>query len=1625
MCRDGLSTGSALLGAKIWPDSPEYVTELGRELQYRAPIHEAKLRGLTIKQLRRVEDYAEKLCPRWHDGPLGGQGTQSLAAAALTFHEVNAWLVKPSTKNMCCSFVELLMFKGQAADWFIIHCWDSKIQDLSLCCECHQRARGLPETSTFWVPPYAIRQHAKDRELGASLADSGFHRAMSAVKGALMMLHPTVNSNLGCSKPLDRAWCLLEAYLALDLRSGSGTAARAQAGARPFVLDLVSPTGSEAAVLMDGLSEAEQREERNYPGEGRRKQVRRDHGFPPAALQGGPEVRFQAAEVTGDLEHSGLLKLLESRGDSKARVGHQKLAENVNDRLRAFFAACTLRLAAGPPCDAEALPLQRALGTGCADDASLELLVPGAQAGVIAAGLPEHLRHLSLDIAPGTASDDVLLAAAAALRGTPSLRAFALHADSCDDVGVVGLRRLTESLPRSLAEFSLHFDDAGSFGSPAAEALCEALPKELQCFDLDVRAPCWAMQLPGTTCAPTGGALAPLIWSPALRRRLASMLLVFSWEAQCKPGRRFCVEAAILREEREISRRVLLAVETSSAAPSAQSETFLLDHVDNRFVAELQAGDRLVLSYRLNGADDESVSIRDLRCSLRFLAGDGRVIGASPTEPREMLLTALRSGAASGRLQLSVPRPLRLRINEDLRPICLALQANHSVVDLCLSGTVLETVGARLLAATLRENATVQRLHLERCKLGAEGCCCVAEALHENKSLRELSLKENYVAVGGARALAAALKAGANATLEFLDLAGNALDVAGARALAAALAENDGVKTLSLRGNSLRCRGAGEIAKALAANRQLTVLDVGSNAIGDDGAGSLAEALLVNRGLCELNLSDNRVSMASHAAPKLLRALAHSGTPFRRLSLENNVLEGFEAGHALAALLGGEGEEDARQHAVQCPLELRLKHNALRPEGASELARVLRWCALRILGLEGCRLGTIGGVAVACALKDNRCLLQLLLPGNGLGPEVARALAEALIENRTLEHLDLDKNYLGSRGAQDLAEALVTNRSLKSLSMSSNDLDDMGASDIAAALRDNVLSALHTLRLARNCLGYEAARAISETLLANRTLAVLDMSHNALGKEGALALSEALRDQRSFLRELHLQSTSLETQGVEALGAALETNRQLKLVDLSSNLAGASAAQALGRALQLNDALKIVLLRGMSLGSSGCEAIAAALAENVTLEVLNLSGNHVGVGVLALASALQRNRALLSLDLRQNALPGEVTEALASAASTHRRLRQIELDGNPELKVVDGCRSASATTSLASSLWRNRALTLGSRTSVLASGLPRSLTTLRLNFSNCPDVSDEDLYQLALAFGEQLRVLQLGLDGCLQISDAGVRKIAESLPAALADFRLGLVSCLKVSGEGLVAVVLHLPESLKLLSVDARCTAASAAGFAKTLDLTAATSWREALRTDSRAQCGRGVQRDHTMSKEEVIRALLRSYKVPWKPAGGRSRQGGEVLCEPSATPQGFETTARRAYFPFANAWSGSAPSENGSSGGLAAGSGSSIPWAPPPRRASTGSATSEACSRSWAPEPPKVPPPRASRPQSARGVRRGSYAKSEASSCQSFGVPMAWSSSGSASIGSFAAPRSPQRPMSASARGGSRARMR
>ncbi|KAI9995601.1 hypothetical protein PInf_012666 [Phytophthora infestans] len=150
--------------------------------------------------------------------------------------------------------------------------------------------------------------------------------------------------------------------------------------------------------------------------------------------------------------------------------------------------------------------------------------------------------------------------------------------------------------------------------------------------------------------------------------------------------------------------------------------------------------------------------------------------------------------------------------------------------------------------------------------------------------------------------------------------------------------------------------------------------------------------------------------------------------------------------------------------------------------------------------------------------------------------------------------------------------------------------------------------------------------------------AVLDYSNSYLGDDKFIQIIEKAR-LTSVPTRLDLRGNCFEAGAARELAALLRTFHNVVAISLEWNNVGLldQGVEALASALEVDKRLLILDLRNNNIGPEGAKALAKALRINRTLRQLDLRWNEIGnPGVLAFREALQSNHSLLTLELMGN-----------------------------------------------------------------------------------------------------------------------------------------------------------------------------------------------------------------------------------------------------------------------------------------------------------------------------------------------------------------------------------------------------
>ncbi|XP_028820887.1 NACHT, LRR and PYD domains-containing protein 3-like isoform X1 [Denticeps clupeoides] len=320
--------------------------------------------------------------------------------------------------------------------------------------------------------------------------------------------------------------------------------------------------------------------------------------------------------------------------------------------------------------------------------------------------------------------------------------------------------------------------------------------------------------------------------------------------------------------------------------------------------------------------------------------------------------------------------------------------------------------------------------------------------------------------------------------------------------------------------------------------------------------------------------------------------------------------------------------------ASSCLTEMDLSVNDLEDSGAMHLSQALLddHSKVKTLKLWGCKLTDQSCAALVPALKcGSSRLTKLNLSDNELHDSGTNLLSDALADPRCkLEKLQLENCKVTDQSCTDLASALWSDSSrMKELMLRNNQLKDSGVELLSKALEQPHCQ-LETLQLQGCQLTARSCEALSTVLRSDSSrLTELDLSDNDLLDPGVELLSAALDDPGCKLEKLQLQGCKLTARSCETLSTVLRSvSSRLTELDLSDNDLRDSGVKRLSAALQdPRCKLQKLQLRECNLASPSCGALASAIQSNSDLKELNLSGNNLqNSGAKRLLRALREPR---------------------------------------------------------------------------------------------------------------------------------------------------------------------------------------------------------------------------------------------------------------------------------------------------------------------------------------------------------------------------------------------------------------
>lgn len=268
-----------------------------------------------------------------------------------------------------------------------------------------------------------------------------------------------------------------------------------------------------------------------------------------------------------------------------------------------------------------------------------------------------------------------------------------------------------------------------------------------------------------------------------------------------------------------------------------------------------------------------------------------------------------------------------------------------------------------------------------------------------------------------------------------------------------------------------------------------------------------------------------------------------------------------------------------------------------------------------------------GAASLAKLLSQIPKLESLNLQGNSIEIDGAKDLAASIKDNTALEYINLNNNEIQTDGVLQLIHILFINKNLKELHIADNKINHDGISGIMSVLgwHNNTLEVLNLDNAHYDSIGQEIAIHIAKMLQSNQGLEKLSLRKHDINSEGLYIMTEHLLD-NNRLRILDLSCNKLNFKGCEALGKfLLGENCVLESLNLSNNRTGHYGAKALALALSKNRTLIHLDMTTNDIDDDGLRMLGECLYENTNLVSLKLYWNHFGQSSLRVFHDLRYN----------------------------------------------------------------------------------------------------------------------------------------------------------------------------------------------------------------------------------------------------------------------------------------------------------------------------------------------------------------------------------------------------------------
>ena len=669
-----------------------------------------------------------------------------------------------------------------------------------------------------------------------------------------------------------------------------------------------------------------------------------------------------------------------------------------------------------------------------------------------------------------------------------------------------------------------------------------------------------------------------------------------------------------------------------------------------------------------------------------------------------------------------------------------------------LSHNNISKLGLEKIANNLKNKlCTLKKLNLENNYIGNDGCFILSESLKDNKSLISLNLTQNNILDEGLIYFANNLKSEINNTLKKINFRNNSITSEGIIHFCTILKEEpiDRFNKIDFSVNDLDDLGLSEYGYFISKFENISSLYL-SNKFSKN---HLNNYFIYCQNLTNIKkIKFNQINLTEESSSYLTPILQNNKNLETFVLSSNRVLHDgimdicsglkytLKLTHlSLRTCFIGDNGAEALASALFNNIfikDIDLDDNKISTKGIQALSeKLLGKISLNKINLAHNSINEEGAAFLGKSLENATNLKTLILSSNYLKDEGCQYIAKGLENNFNIKDLLLDNNGIGNIGADELGKKLKNKENLMFLSLSSNNIteisDDFG----------KLFEWLEIIRIADNPL-YPSAilnifsytannrffkrirfkcndKYLFRNISNNNNLKIFDLSYNDnininliknilnlkniskislqnshLNDTDIQRISQYIQELSPPLKELHLQSNSITSQGGEFLANLIKNNTHLKILNLADNSLQSQGViyicdaiinyknvisellinnvkcndycvEKIKKMIKISKKLKILSLMENKFTNRGIDGILSTLRLNDTLKQLSLGNKYINSNAfINLKDYLSFNKSLILLEIKSSKVSDDILNQMKKIFLYNKTLSYLSLIDN-------------------------------------------------------------------------------------------------------------------------------------------------------------------------------------------------------------------------------------------------------------------------------------------------------------------------------------------------------------------------